>query len=404
MDERTKVQAIKEIEKWLKEREIRQQEILVTKDTTLEANLSTVGLALDASLVTEGIALDASLVDKQSTVNSSTLSEQQNECNNSRNECSGSRNENRSSDNDSSSSGNDADVDIGPLYDSDTLSKAHHDIFENIDKEEHDYVDDEQQRAFFASLINNLNCDVEKCTKINREAQQANALLTKTAQTLHMLLPKEDSFHTGKHGLGFENQNDVENPFVLNKAKELAPSLYNTDEMGKELLSNHKIISRIMALYMVLLNINLQLSCFKKGLVKEMKDELKYVTSLEDECDEKCIILSIQREFFKHQFESAISESHIHVYENEIFEQNSSLKNENRYLKTTITKLSKQAADVKEEMTRRCAQYEKEFANLKAHCISLELKSQNKSSTSVQNGHVYVIRMMKSKSSLTPKI
>ncbi|GJV65715.1 hypothetical protein Tco_1476543 [Tanacetum coccineum] len=75
------------------------------------------------------------------------------------------------------------------------------------------------------------------------------------------------------------------------------------------------------------------------GLVKEMKDDFKYVTSLEDEFDEK--------------------------YE-----------------------LSKQGADVKDEMKKRCAQYEKDFAKLEAHCISLELKSQNQSLTSLQNGQV----------------
>ncbi|GJS14536.1 hypothetical protein Tco_0409008 [Tanacetum coccineum] len=125
-------------------------------------------------------------------------------------------NENRSSNKESSNSGNDADADIGLSYDSDTVSEVRHDMFENVfphriqnykqpksipdtyvvnknnsniisdilnmdpnrDKEEHDYVDDEQQRAFFASLVNNLKCDVEKCNKVNRDAQQANALLT----------------------------------------------------------------------------------------------------------------------------------------------------------------------------------------------------------------------------------
>ncbi|GJZ22650.1 hypothetical protein Tco_0559689 [Tanacetum coccineum] len=122
-------------------------------------------------------------------------------------------------------------------------------------------------------------------------------------------------------------------------------------------------------------NVNLQLNCFEKGLVKEMKDDLKYVMSLEDEFDETCLILDIQQEFFKTQFESAISESHSHVYENEMSEQNSSLENENCHLKKTITEHSKQAADVKEEMTKRCAQYEKDFAKLEAHCNSLKLKS-----------------------------
>ncbi|GJY89068.1 hypothetical protein Tco_0503696 [Tanacetum coccineum] len=56
----------------------------------------------------------------------------------------------------SSSEGNDADADIGPSYDNDTMTEY----------------------AFFASLINNLKCDVDKCNEINREAQQPNALLT----------------------------------------------------------------------------------------------------------------------------------------------------------------------------------------------------------------------------------
>ncbi|GKC78704.1 hypothetical protein Tco_1129478 [Tanacetum coccineum] len=174
----------------------------------------------------------------------------------------------------------------------------------DIEKEEHDYVAYEQQRAFFASLINNHKCDVEKCKKVNRETQQANALLTnelerykekekhfakdkaieseyckkikllndeisnlksqacqkdktfarenekfdelrkagQTDQTLRMLLPKEDHVQTGKQGLGFENKNDVENPGLLNKAKELVLSLYNIEEMGNDLISDHKII------------------------------------------------------------------------------------------------------------------------------------------------------------------
>ncbi|GJY73424.1 hypothetical protein Tco_0477855 [Tanacetum coccineum] len=135
-------------------------------------------------------------------------------------------------------------------------------------------------------------------------------------------------------------------------------------------------------------DVNLQLNYFEKGLVKEMKDDLKYVTSLEDEFDEKCLILDIQKEFFKTQFDSVKPESHSHVYENEIFEQDSSLENDNCCLKKTIYELSKQADDVKDEMTKRCAQYEKDFAKPEAHCISLELKSQNEYLTSMQNGHV----------------
>ncbi|GJT41228.1 hypothetical protein Tco_0941093 [Tanacetum coccineum] len=210
-----------EIEKWLKEREIQQQESLVTKGTTLEANLSndgttlvaslvTEGATLEACLVTEGTTMDDNLVVKESIDDSVTSLEQLEE---------------------SSNSGNDADVEkilvdtvdfdveyahIGSSYDSDTVYEVHHDTFENViahgiqtheqpktipdtyvvnennsniisnipnmdpdrGTEEHDDVDYEQQHALFASLINNLKCDVENCNEVNREAQQANALLT----------------------------------------------------------------------------------------------------------------------------------------------------------------------------------------------------------------------------------
>nr|GEV28685.1 hypothetical protein [Tanacetum cinerariifolium] len=111
------VQEIKEIEKRLKERETQQQECLSIVGTTLDVGLVTEGAALEPSLVTEDIALNDNLVAKESTYDSVTSSEQLDE---------------------SSSSGNDADAekilvdtvaseneyaDIGPSYDSDTVTK-----------------------------------------------------------------------------------------------------------------------------------------------------------------------------------------------------------------------------------------------------------------------------------------
>ncbi|GJX67521.1 hypothetical protein Tco_0303248 [Tanacetum coccineum] len=113
---------------------------------------------------------------------------------------------------------------------------------------------------------------------------------------------------------------------------------------------------------------NLQLNSFEKSLVKEMKDDLKYVMSLEDEFDEKCLVLAIQIEFFKTQFESTISASYSHVYENKMFEQNSSLESENCCLKKTV------------------GQFQKDFSKLEAHCINLELKLQNNVLKSGQHG------------------
>ncbi|GKE28460.1 hypothetical protein Tco_1443844, partial [Tanacetum coccineum] len=155
------------------------QESLVIKGAALEVNLVTEGVALEESLVTkdaEKILVDTVASDIEY-------------------------------------------ADIRPSFDSDIVYEVHHDTFENVfaneiqsheqpdsisntyvvnennennsdivfdkpnmdpdrGKEEHDYVDYEQQRVFFASLINNLKCDVKKYTKVNREAQQANALLT----------------------------------------------------------------------------------------------------------------------------------------------------------------------------------------------------------------------------------
>nr|GEY18405.1 reverse transcriptase zinc-binding domain-containing protein [Tanacetum cinerariifolium] len=294
---------------------------------------------LEACLVNEVIEMDDILVSKECTDESVTSLEQPDERSYSQNESINSRNEIRSSDNEISSS--DGNADIGHSYDSDTVNENNNNIISDIpdmdsdrDKKEDDYADYEQQRAFFASLINNLKCDVEKCNEVNREAQQENALLTnelernkekekhftkdmtiaseyckktkllndeisylksqawekdktfakenekydeyvqpllkrknklekknqeflkqindlenrlrkagQTDQTLRMLLSKEDNVQMGKQSLGFKNQNDNVNPSVLNKAKKLASCLYNIDEMGKDELSDRKIIS-----------------------------------------------------------------------------------------------------------------------------------------------------------------
>nr|GEU49194.1 reverse transcriptase zinc-binding domain-containing protein [Tanacetum cinerariifolium] len=177
------VQAIKEIENRL----IQQQESLITE-----------GAAIEACLVTEGASLEACLVNEGITVNDNMgfmkCSRTELENNSSVTPFSRSEDENRSSDKDSSSLVNecsslgiDADADIRSSNDSNTLLGANENysniIFDILDMDpnrdkEHDAFDYEKQRAFFASLINNLKCNVEKCNEVNREAQQANALLT----------------------------------------------------------------------------------------------------------------------------------------------------------------------------------------------------------------------------------
>ncbi|GKA21678.1 hypothetical protein Tco_0701667 [Tanacetum coccineum] len=260
------VQAIKEIEKWLNEKEIQQQGSLVTEGITLDATLVTEGISLDASLVTEaitldaslvieGISLDAGLVAKQSTVDSvsSTSSEQQNECNSLRNECIISWNENRSSDNERSNSGNYANAYIVPSYESDTMSEIEllNEEISNLKsqackKDKAIARENEKFDEYVQPLLKSENKLENKNQDFLKQINDLDNRLLKvrqTDQTLRMLLPKEHNINTGKQGFGFENQNDDVNPSLLNKAKELAPRLYNIDEMGKDELSDHKIIS-----------------------------------------------------------------------------------------------------------------------------------------------------------------
>ncbi|GJV54602.1 hypothetical protein Tco_1455607 [Tanacetum coccineum] len=125
----SEVQAIKEIENWLKEKEIQQQESLVTEGTTLEACLVTEVVAIEACLITEAATLEACLLNEGIALNDNTgvMESSGTKSENSSSETPSSRpeDENRSSDKESSSSeGNDATADIGPSFDNDTVIEA----------------------------------------------------------------------------------------------------------------------------------------------------------------------------------------------------------------------------------------------------------------------------------------
>ncbi|GJV26691.1 hypothetical protein Tco_1383139 [Tanacetum coccineum] len=286
-------------------------------------------------------------------------------------------------------------VAVGHSYDNDTFTEVHHsnhDTFENV----------------FAFGIQNNEKQVENYTKVNREAQQANDSLTKelemykdkekhfTKETTtesnlckkikllndeisnlkSQACQKEKSFHG-------ENEKYADLPMkyfcfvkhsMLNFEKQtVSKQEIKRDEFFTPWNHDNAVMTKIQKqlsneFEMLAIDINLQLNCFEKSLVKEIKDDLKYAMSLEDEFDEKYLILDIQTDFFKTQFESTISESYSHVYENEMFEQNSSLESKNHCLKKTI------------------AQFQQYFSKLKAHCINLELQLQNNVLKSGQHG------------------
>ncbi|GJT39816.1 hypothetical protein Tco_0939681 [Tanacetum coccineum] len=118
---------------------------------------------------------------------------------------------------------------------------------------------------------------------------------------------------TGHSMLNFEKQTIAKQE--INRDEIFTSWIHENDVMRKV----HKRLSKEFKL--LTRDINLQLKYFEHSLVKEMNDDLKYVMSLEDEFDDRCLILDIQTKFFKTQFESAISESYNHVYENEMYEQ-----------------------------------------------------------------------------------
>nr|GEY05068.1 hypothetical protein [Tanacetum cinerariifolium] len=156
------VMAIKEIENPLNERKMRTQDGMINKDMKM---------LTQEGLVNKGITLDASLASKESIDDNPTSTEQQDE---------------------SSSSGYDAEakkgrvdkavldvenVVVGPSFDRDTLTENNSNIISaipdmdlNRGKEERDDVDNEKERVVFSSLVNNLKCEVENYTKVDREA------------------------------------------------------------------------------------------------------------------------------------------------------------------------------------------------------------------------------------------
>ncbi|GJX79067.1 hypothetical protein Tco_0327216, partial [Tanacetum coccineum] len=287
------VQAIKEIERQLQKSEMQKQESLVSKGTTLEdcivadaveleACLITEGAAIEACLVTKGATLEACLVNEGIAVNDNTnvmkssrtesennslttpfsRSEDENrssdkDCNSSRNECNKSGNENRSSDHESTSSRKDANADIGPSYDCDIVIEVNENnsniIYDipNIDldrnKEEHDDVNYEQQHAFFASLINNLKCDVEKCNEVSDQDH-----LTKSDMVyIHLfwcpvdrkdIQKSQENAKTGKHGHG--KLKSVQKPEAKVKKSNLGQQKYGYIKNHKKTVKNGQARTR----------------------------------------------------------------------------------------------------------------------------------------------------------------
>nr|GEV91987.1 hypothetical protein [Tanacetum cinerariifolium] len=201
------VKTIKEIVKRLKDKEKQTQESMVV-DTILGSQ----GAALDDSLVIGG-----------------TSSAQKNKC---------------------STSGNDS-SDSQPSSDTNTTSKILKEEITNLksqayNKENTFSSENKKYDEYVQPLLKRKNELEKKNKEFSKQMIYYENRLRKagpTDQTLCMLLPSEDMVKMGRHGLGFDDYNDVVNPSLLGKAKELVPNLYNADKIGIDLPSDHKIIS-----------------------------------------------------------------------------------------------------------------------------------------------------------------
>ncbi|GKD72146.1 hypothetical protein Tco_1330428, partial [Tanacetum coccineum] len=148
---------------------------------------------------------------------------------------------------------NNDDSDIGPSYDSDTVTKikllndeVSYLKSQSCEKDKTFAKENKKYDEYVQSLLKRKNELEKKNQEFMRQINDLDNRLQKagqTDQTLRMLLPKEDNVNTGKQGLVFKNQNDDVSLSLLNKAKELAPCLYSIDEMGKDERSDHKIFS-----------------------------------------------------------------------------------------------------------------------------------------------------------------
>ncbi|GKD35129.1 hypothetical protein Tco_1250638 [Tanacetum coccineum] len=131
-----------------------------------------------------------------------------------------------------------------------------------------------------------------------------------------MLLPKEDNVNTRKQGLGFENQNDDVDSSLLNKAKELAPCLYNNDEMGKYLLLDHNIISE-------------ELKCtFKKIFQKMEAQSIAFEITLQYKIKENNSLKTMQTENENFGASLEIDKAHLKQTYRDLFESIQSSRDE----------------------------------------------------------------------------
>nr|GEW34908.1 hypothetical protein [Tanacetum cinerariifolium] len=74
--------------------------------------------------------------------------------------------------------------------------------------------------------VSNKDVEIEKCLEILNECKNKLHKIRQTNQTIHMIMPSNDTLYNGRKGIGFEN------PSYFKKAKDLRPSLYDEKVIG----------------------------------------------------------------------------------------------------------------------------------------------------------------------------
>nr|GEZ54882.1 integrase, catalytic region, zinc finger, CCHC-type, peptidase aspartic, catalytic [Tanacetum cinerariifolium] len=74
--------------------------------------------------------------------------------------------------------------------------------------------------------VSNKDVEIEKCLERLNECENKLHKIEQTNQTIHMIMPFNDTLYNGRQGIGFEN------PSYSKKAKDLRPSLYDDKVIG----------------------------------------------------------------------------------------------------------------------------------------------------------------------------
>nr|GEW17369.1 retrovirus-related Pol polyprotein from transposon TNT 1-94 [Tanacetum cinerariifolium] len=74
--------------------------------------------------------------------------------------------------------------------------------------------------------VSNKDVEIEKCLERLNECENKLHIIRQTNQTIHMIMPSNDTLYNGRKGKGFEN------PSYFEKAKDLRPSLYDEKVIG----------------------------------------------------------------------------------------------------------------------------------------------------------------------------